>query len=541
MDYEKSKKINEVNRKIFECNNAKVMVAEPVSIAITHLSDGINSPYPDYAPTINADETIMVFTTRRPEDNTNEKVAVDHEYYEDIFYSTKVNGEWSPARNMAGPLNNRYHNSSINLSPDGKEMLLYHDSNGGDIFFANVKPDGTWTDPDDLEGINTQYIENSATITADGNTIYFVSNRPGGLGGTDIYVSSKDSKGKWMNAQNLGNLVNTELDEEAVFISANGKHLYFSSNGHAGMGDMDIYRSTYNEVNKTWDRPVNMGYPINSVENDIYFVLTGDEGFAYISSVRDQSYGDEDIYKLDIHNWKAPSYTRPEYAEALLEEVDPLVQQIATNTVTPQSHTVKFNVFVAEGSSRKPITANVALANAQGEIQFKETGTGLYQTEIKKGNYGGRYKLHVTSNEYVPYSSTYHFFGNGLTETAISDTIYLDKIAVNYNRILNVYFPIDSDVPKSFDDIRYLEQIMKTSSTLKVEISGHTDNTGAAEYNLGLSRRRSEAVKKILVAAGIDASRITVSGYGSEKPLADNKTREGRRLNRRTEFTIIEK
>lgn len=540
LDYEKSKKTNEVNRRIFECHNAKVMMAEPVSVTIKHLGPGINSAYPDYAPAINADESLMIFTTRRPTENLNENVGEDNEYYEDIFYSQKVNGEWTPAQNISGPLNNRYHNATINLSADGKEMLLYHDSNGGDIFAAFLNPDGiAWTEPKELPGINTEYIENSASIAADGKTIYFTSNRPDGYGGTDIYVSTKDDKGRWTSIKNLGNLINTELDEDAVFISASGKHLYFSSNGHAGMGDQDIYRSTLNEEKQTWERPVNMGYPINSVENDIYFVLTGDEGYAYVSSVRDESLGEEDIYKIDIRNWRTPSYSMTDFTDATPGEYNsgggvPVV----VTTSSPMN--MAFNIFVADGSSRKPIDASVVLSSSREELKFSKSNTGLYQAEIKKENLRSRYKLHVSGKEYIPYSSSYHFFGSA-KDPIITDTIYLDKITVNYNRTMNVYFSTDSDVPKSFDDIRFLELIMKTSSTIKVEISGHTDNTGLPEYNVGLSHRRSEAVKKYLVAAGIDPSRISVSGHGADKPLGDNKTREGRLINRRTEFTILEK
>lgn len=562
LDYDKSKKINEVNRKIFECQNAKVMITQPVDVSIAHLNENINSEYPDYAPTIDASETFMVFTTRRPEENLNAKVAQDHEYYEDIFYSKKVNGEWTPARNIAGPLNNNYHNASVNLSPDGKEMLLYHDSNGGDIFATFLRPDGTWTDPADLEGVNTQYIENSASITNDGKKLYFTSNRPGGYGGTDIYVSTKDSRGRWINPQNLGSLINTELDEDGVFISANGKHLYFSSNGHAGMGDMDIYKSVFNEATQQWDKPVNMGYPINSVENDIYFVLTGDEQFAYISSLRPENIGEQDIYKIDIRNWKTPLFARPEFVDAVqeLEEAEPLfaaakvvkeepkaplvpVAVESVTTGTPQlPATIVFSVYVAEGSSRKPLSAKVSLTAAHStEILFKEDKAGTYSTEMKNAaSASTKYKLHVSSNEYIPYSSSY-YFGANQKEALLTDTIYLDKIAVNYNRVISVYFGHASDVPKSFEDIRYLEQIMKTSSTMKVEISGHTDNIGSPEYNVLLSRRRAEAVKKHLVESGIETSRITVAGYGSARPISENKTRQGRSLNRRTEFTITEK
>jgi outer membrane protein OmpA-like peptidoglycan-associated protein/tetratricopeptide (TPR) repeat protein len=546
LDYEKSKKINEVNRKIFECNNAKVIKSQPVDVTITHLSGKINSEWPDYAPSINADETFMVFTTRRPEGNVNNRIAADNEYYEEIFYSQKVDGEWTPAKNLSGPLNNNYHNASVNLSPDGKEMLLYHDSNGGDILASFINPDGTWTDPVELE-INTEYIENSASVTADGQKLFFSSNRPGGYGGTDVYMCTKDAKGRWSNPENLGKLVNTEMDEDGVFISASGKHLYFSSNGLAGMGDLDIYRSAFNPEKNAWEKPINMGYPVNSVENDIYIVLTRDEDFAYITSVRQEGIGEQDIYKVDIRNWKEPAYAQPDFADAVfaMEDEMPAIARptVVTPPVTTGLSTVIFSVFVAEGDSRKPLSAMVSLSSAQAEeIRFNEINPGTYQAEVKNlSSKPVRYKLLVSSNDYIPYSSSYYFSGSSLQDPVLRDTIYLDKIAVNYRRTLNVYFGHDSAVPKSFEDIFYLEQIMKTANSVKVEISGHTDNMGSYPYNVGLSRRRAEAVKKHLVKSGIDESRITVAGYGPDKPISDNKTRAGRQLNRRTEFTIIEK
>ena len=547
LDYEKSKKINEVNRKLFECHNAKIMVAQPVNVEISHLKDAVNSEWPDYAPTINADENFMVFTTRRPEENMNNRIASDNEFYEEIFYSKKVDNEWTPARNFAAPINNNYHNASVNLSPDGKEMLLYHDSNGGDILASYLKSDGTWSVPEELE-INSEYIENSAAISSDGNKLFFTSNRPGGYGGTDVWVSTKDSKGHWGSPQNLGKLINSEMDEDGVYVSASGKHLYFSSNGHAGMGDQDIYRATYNVEKDIWERPINMGYPLNSVENDIYIVFTRNEDFAYISSVRKEGIGEQDIYKVDIRNWKEPAYTQPDFADAVFSLEDEMPALAGSNkpvvtTPVSLSSTMDLTIFVAEGGSKQAIPATVKLSGPSQaqEIAFRQSTGGTYTATIK--NESGkltRYKLLVSSNDYIPYSSTY-YFGAPLQATSLTDTVYLDKIAVNYKRTLNVYFPHNSDVPKSFEDILYLEQIMKTATSIKVEISGHTDNLGSHAYNVNLSQRRAEAVKRHLVRAGIDESRITVAGYGPDKPISDNKTRAHRALNRRTEFTIIEK
>ena len=305
MNFNKSVKINEVNRKIFECRNAMLYTARPVDVKIIPLGSNINSEYPDYAPTITEDETQLVFTTRRPEENLNANVAVDHEYYEDIFYSQRVNNEWQPAQNIGSPLNTNYHNASVNLSPDGTEMILYHDSNGGDLFISTRNQQTkAWSAPVPMLGINTQYVENSATISEDDKHIFFTSNRPGGYGGTDIYSCELGKNGQWINLKNLGPKVNTDMDEDGVFISASSKHLYYSSNGLAGMGDLDIYRSTYDSLTASWSDPINLGFPINSVENDVYFVLSADEKVAYISSVREENIGEQDIYRIDMANWK---------------------------------------------------------------------------------------------------------------------------------------------------------------------------------------------------------------------------------------------
>jgi len=264
------------------------------------------------------------------------------------------------------------------------------------------------------------------------------------------------------------------MDEDGVYVSASGRNLYFSSNGHAGMGDLDIYRSVFNAEKDLWEKPINMGYPINSVENDIYIVLTRDEDFAYISSVRPQGIGEQDIYKIDISKWKEPAYTQPDFADAVLamEDQMPLFgsrpaqpdkknESVVEKPLTPAS--VDLTVYVAEGDTKKPLSkAQVKLTSAGTELNLSETKTGTYFSNVKnktnayfsnvknKTNGVERYKLLVSSQEYIPYSSTY-LFGPGMT-TAFTDTIYLDKIAVNYRRTLNVYFAHDSDVPKSFED-----------------------------------------------------------------------------------------
>jgi outer membrane protein OmpA-like peptidoglycan-associated protein len=516
LDYEKSKKINEVNRKMFECRNAVVYMEHPVDVSITNLDYDVNSEFPDYAPTIDEKESIMVFTSRRPGDNANDRVAEDHEYYEEILISEKVNGTWGPAKNPGPPLNTGYHNASVNLSPDGSEIIIYHDTGGGDLLLSKKKSDGTWATPEPMEGINTEYLESSATITEDDKTIYFTSNRPGGYGGTDIYSCELGKGNRWTNVKNLGPLVNTDMDEEGVYISANGKHLYYSSNGLAGMGDLDIYRSTFDPVKKEWGEPVNLGYPINSVENDIYFVLTADEKFAYISSLRRENLGEQDIYKVDMQRWKPVYLDQPEYSEVFADA--PLKQNVnpVVNTKPAGPGTAANTDVVSE---KKEVVV-------PGPPKLKRINWNITDENNKPLNT----KVEVASE--TDSTVNYHVI--------VSSSNFPADPKVNVGYVMNVYFAHDGVDPISYEGIRQLLLMMKNSPTMKVEISGHTDNKGPDSYNQNLSLRRAQAVRDILVKGGADADRITAVGYGENKPMETNDTMEGRRMNRRIEFRILE-
>ncbi len=557
LNFDKANKINDVNRKIFECRNAIVYMEHPVDVTIVDLQEDINSEYPDYAPTINENETLMVFTSRRPGNNSNDRVAVDHEYYEEIFITEKKNGVWEPARNPGPPLNTGYHNASVNLSPDGSEMIVYHDTNGGDLLLSTRNSDGSWSTPKPLEGINSEYLESSATITEDDKTIYFTSNRPGGYGGTDIYSCQLGKGGRWTNVTNLGPLVNTEMDEEGVFVSANGQHLYFSSNGLAGMGDLDIYRSTYDPVKKQWGEPVNLGYPINSVENDIYFVLTADEKYAYISSLRLQNVGEQDIYKVDMQKWKPVYLNQPEYSEVFADPSVVTKAPVTTNAVVsgnttttqpvvvssePKKMSLSWKVF--DESDKRPLEAEVQLLDGKGKrVNVTRSASGSYTTSISlKPDSTAIYKININATEFIPFMGSLYLHGAGqdiVDEVGLKRAPAASTPVANVGYVMNVYFSHDGVDPLSYEGIRNLLTMMKNSPTMKVEISGHTDSQGPEAYNENLSLRRAQAVRNILIKGGADGDRITAVGYGESKPMETNDTMEGRRMNRRIEFRIV--
>jgi outer membrane protein OmpA-like peptidoglycan-associated protein/tetratricopeptide (TPR) repeat protein len=544
LSFDRSRKIYDVDWKIFESRNAKIYIANPVDVDIINLSENINTEYSEYAPLVSADEKTLIFTSRRP-DNTNPDLAEDFEFYEDIYRSKFENGQWQPAVAFPAPINGNYHNSDIALSTDGTVLYIYTDENGGDILVSK-KVDGEWSTPKPLKGlINTPYRESSATITNDKNIMYFTSDKPGGYGGTDIYVSKRDNSGRWGKPVNLGNVINTERDEEGPFISKSGKNLYFSSNGHAGMGDLDIYMAIRGDKIEEFGKPVNLGYPINSVENDVYFVLSGDEKSAYYSSVKSTSKGEQDIYKIYMARWQPiniDSLAANEVIEVSPLEPPPVAANPAPPISEPFESEISLLLTVLDAQSLDTLTAKVALIEQKEQKVIGATlnDKGTYEIKFTNADHTA-YKAKIIKEDYLPYESMIYVIGKERRTYEIHETVALKRIEVAQTGIMNVYFGHDSALPNGYEDIQYLEFLMKGSPNVTVEISGHTDNTGDVNYNKILSQRRADAIKNYLTEHGIDAFRITSKGYGIEKPIGDNSTRIGRRLNRRTEFKILER
>jgi outer membrane protein OmpA-like peptidoglycan-associated protein len=540
--FERSLKVNEVNWKIFECNNAKVYKSNPVKVAMINLDNNINSEFPDYAPTITADESVMVFTTRRPEKNYNPALAQDLEYYEEIHVSKKVDGKWQPSVNLGGPLNSAFHNASVSLSPDGTEMFMYKDENGGDIYEADIQADGTWSTPKRLNGfINSPYLENAASVTSDNKQLFFVSNRPGGYGGSDIYSASLNKRGEWGQVKNLGSVINTGRDEEDVYISVKGNHLYFSSNGHAGMGDLDIYRSSFDSLTQQWSEPINMGYPFNSVENDFYFTLNGDERFAYISSIRQDTKGDEDIYRIDLKEWRPIPKSELITNEISLSKQKEVVD--VNNILVPgQAATIPTNTELIlktlDGESGQLIDASVELVNeSKQKISLAVNPDGMFHYPIKSGS-SSKFQLSVSANGYKPYTSTIHFLGQSTYASAVIEEIALHKEEKKYFQVMNLYYDVNNVKARNEEDLLMVLQLMKDNLSTTITITSFTDNNGSEQYNLELSKRRAETTKLFLIEGGISESRIRASGLGESQPKGNNDSYLGRKINRRSELVI---
>ncbi len=532
-----------IDRAIYECQNGKEFVGSPKNFSIVNIGREINSEWDDYAPVFNANEDIIIFTTRRREGNLNQNVDLDNKPFEDIFIARKVNGVWSRAENIGTPVNTPYHDSNLAFSADGETLFIYKDDNGGDIYFCERQPNGTWGEPQPLPGIiNSSYEEKSISISPDERTLYFSSNRPGGYGGLDIYKATKDAKGEWSNVKNLGPKINTEYDDDGPFIDYDNKTLYFSSKGRKGMGGFDIFKSVFDESTNEWSEPENLGYPINTPDNDIYYTSTRDGKRAYYSSVREDGLGYDDIYMITVPEQPAPVIAakdpepEPEPEKEPVEKPEPAPKQKAP---------LRYVVKTVDAATGQPLSARVRLQGARDNIvvpgAMKETGV----TEFTVSNEGEKdYRLSAELEGYAFVNQNVRLPGASEQERTEVRTIEMRRLVSGVVSVLrNIYFDFDKATfrTESYTELNKLERMMAENPRLKVEIAGHTDNIGTAAYNMQLSQRRAEAVKDYLVKKGIDPRRITAKGYGKTRPLASNDDeKEGRELNRRVEFRVIE-
>ncbi|HET6228420.1 MAG TPA: hypothetical protein VFF27_19215 [Bacteroidia bacterium] len=292
--------MKEVNRYIEISNNAKLLVSAPIRVDITNLGDSINSPFPEYSPVLSADEKTLIFTSRRPGSTGGDK-TIEDSFYEDIYISyRKPDSTWTTPVSISPNINTVSHEASVSLTADAQTLFIYKDLNGGDIYFSTLNVDDQWSVPEQIgSNVNTSNWETSACLTPDGNTLYFVSNRPGGLGGRDIWKCVKLPNGKWSLAVNLGAPINTPYDEESPFIHPSGTLLFFSSRGHNTIGGFDIFFSSLTD--NVWEKPLNIGYPINTPDDDVFYVTSpdGKRGY-YSSSSRPEGYGEKDIYRISI-------------------------------------------------------------------------------------------------------------------------------------------------------------------------------------------------------------------------------------------------
>ncbi|RMG82802.1 MAG: peptidoglycan-associated lipoprotein [Bacteroidetes bacterium] len=537
-------KIAEADKKIKECETGKELTANPIRVFIDNLGPNINTKYPEYGAIITADESVMMFTSRRDNTTGGKIDPFLGEFYEDVYISKKVNGKWSPAENMGKPVNTDGHDAIIGLSPDGFRLLIYLDDNGdGNIYECFLKGDH-WSRPHKLgKNINTDYHESSACFSPDERYLYFVSDKPeGGFGGHDIYVSEwNDVKQKWGPPKNLGPNINTPYDEEAVFIHPDGKTMYFSSKGHNTMGGYDIFVSELK--NGIWQKPVNIGYPVNSPDDDVFLVVSADGKRGYYSSFKpNEGYGEKDIYLI--------TFLGPE-KQVIMNTEDNLIASIARpvkeKVIEPEIEVPEKNITILKGKifdeqTGQPIEAQIEVIDNEAAkviARFSSnSASGKYLVTLPAGkNYG----ITVKHPDYLFHSENFIIPQSAAYKEVVKD-IGLKKMEVGKTIVLNnIFFDFDKATlrPESEAEIQNVYTILKENPKLSIEIGGHTDSKGSDEYNQKLSEARAKAVVDRLIEMGISPDRLSYKGYGETQPIASNDTDEGRQLNRRTEFKII--
>ncbi len=468
-----------------------------------NMGANVNSAMPEYLPSLTIDGNELVFTRRV--NNSNE----------DFYFSKKNKTGWENARAATGAINTPQSEAAQTLSADG-EWMIYSaqgrkDSYGNyDLYMAQLTPKG-WEDTYHFGGkINTDQWESQPCLSPGNKDLYFASRRPGGFGGIDIYVSRLQANGYYSEPENLGPNINTAGDDQCPFIHADNQTLYFTSNYWPGYGDDDLFVSR-KQPDGQWGKPQNLGYPINTVEKEGTLFVAADGKTAYYASDRADSKGNLDIYTFDL----------PERSQPI------------------KTLWVRGKVF------DKKTGIGVASAVELFDMATKQPVT-IGQTD-EKGNYfitlpvGKDYVFNVNRKGYLFWSDNFFMAGNPSDSTYKKD-IALLPIEKNASIVMkNIFFDVNKSElkPESQTELNKLIQFLNDNPTLKIEISGHTDNSGKPADNLELSNNRAKAVVNYLISKKISPFRLLFKGYGETKPLGDNKTEEGRALNRRTEMKII--
>lgn len=547
-----------------ECKVANILRNKQINMKVENLGSNINTEHKEILPMVTADESKMIFTSRR-KSKLNKKKYVDY-----IYMSTNDGDEWSKAEILPSPINLKTNTANVAFSFDGREAFIYRPFNNGDIYRAKYR-NGEWLSPEKLEGlVNTKFKESSISISDDKKTIYVVSNRKGegitNYGRKDIFVITQDKNGDFTKIENIGPVINTRYDEEGVCIHSDNRTIFFSSKGHLTMGGFDIFFSTKDE-NGNWSKPKNMGHPINTPGNDIFISVTANGKSAYLSSSRDDSFGKEDIYKVtfleDISNIK--SLTTRKINDSDEEEIIELEEdereepELASKDIPNENNT---HSNLEEKPKKKEIkTGSLALLkgtviNKKGyplfaKIRVVDLKTNeevrTYETDEETGEYmltlpsGRTYGIFVSSEGYLHNSSNVKMDVNDDFQEVFVD-IELAKIEKGNKIVLNnIFFEVDRFELKkeSFTELNQLIKVMEENPDIKVSIEGHTDHTGSREHNLKLSRKRARSVYEYLMFS-IEPERLSYKGFGYDKPKGSNLSKEGRKLNRRVEFKIIE-
>jgi outer membrane protein OmpA-like peptidoglycan-associated protein len=510
--------VKKVSKYLANSSFAVVAIQHPLPFKAINMGDSINSKASEYCPAMTADEKTFYYTILRPNEryqggNGGFGVA---KFQEDIYSSENTNGKWSKGKSVSDLVNTSDNEGAICISADGQTLYYTVCNREGDFGSCDiymVKKNGDmWGNPVNIGApINSDKFESQPSLSSDGMTLYFTSNRSGGLGKTDIWKSQKQANGEWGVPVNLGPKINTCESEQSPFIHADSRTLYYTSSGLPGMGEDDFYLSRMDN-NGDWTTPKNLGYPINSIASERSLVVNAAGTKGYFASERLGGFGQFDLFYFELP-----------------PEIHPLkvsyVKGKAFDSDTKKGLSTKFELI--------DLKTGKIVAEAFSD---KINGNFLICLPADKD-----YALNVSKAGYLFYSENFSLKANNTMKEAMVMDVPLKTIQVGRSVVLkNIFFNTNSFELKeeSKAELGKVIAFLTTNPKVRIEIGGHTDDVGNDQSNQILSGKRALAVQEYLVAAGIAKERLSSKGFGETKPIATNATEEGKALNRRTEFVV---
>ena len=550
--------IMEVNKFIFECKSGKELVENPVRVWIDNMGKNVNSEYPDYGMIMTADASEIFFTSRRPSTTGGDKDVMIDQYFEDVYTSNKRSANnWIPATNVGDPINTKGHDAAVALSPDGSKMIVYIDDKGDGNLYESKREGNEWSKPKKFnDEICSPYHEASAWYSSDAKRLFFVSERPlenrGDPKDRDIYVAFwNEDKEEWLDVKRLPDNINTKYNEDGVFLHPDGKSLYFSSKGHNSMGGYDVFKSVQQE-DGSWSDPENIGFPVNTPDDDVFFVVAANGRDAYMTSYREGGIGDKDLYKV--------TFLGP-VKEPILNSEDILLANssvpVRANVIEPKVEVTGSQLAILKGivrddKTKEPLKAQIELVDNETNEIIAE-----FSSDAKNGRYlvslpgGKNYGIAVKAEGYLFHSENFDVTQDS-DYKEVEKIIDLKKVDVGQSIVLrNIFFDLNKYSLRSESEIELnrLTKLLIENPKLKIEIGGHTDSRGSAEYNKELSKNRAKTVVEYLIDKGIDKNRLEFAGYGEEQPINSDEAISKMKLrsekeaahqdNRRTEFKIL--
>lgn len=502
-------------RRMDQCKYAIEAIKNPVPFKPINLGPNVNSKYDEYLPALTADEQTLVITRKLPKPA---EFMNENDFQEDFFVSKKDSDEWTRALSIGHLLNSQQSEGAQSISADGKYMFFTacnrpEGKGDCDIYFTK-KHEGNWLRPMNIgPPVNTADYEGQPSITADGRTLYFISNRAKSIGQWDIWKTNIDEKGEFSVPENLGPLINTTNVEQSPFIHQDNQTLYFSSYGHTGMGSNDIYYSR-KDAEGNWQKPENIGYPINTSKNESSLIVNAEGNTAYFASERDSNLGGMDIYRFELY-----------------EKARPVA-------------TTYFKGIVFDSESKIPLKAKFELIDLEtGNLlieSYSDQSTGEFLVCLTKGK---NYALNSSREGYLFFSENFAMKEMKTEVDPFIMNVPLQAIKAGLKVVLkNVFFDTNKyDLkPESKVELDKLVTFLTTNPDMKIELSGHTDDVGNDNENQTLSENRAKAVYDYLIQKSVAPERLTHTGYGEKQPLAANDNEQGRAMNRRTEFKVLE-